>query len=41
MSATERQNLRHSVRALLAEHGLSSEGIWIDGADAITDSGEE
>lgn len=41
MSATERENLRHSVRALLAQYGLSSEGIWIDGVEAISGVGAD
>ena len=39
MSATEREYLRHSVRALLAEYGLSAERICIDGADVVGEVG--
>jgi hypothetical protein len=39
MSATERENLRQSVRALLAEHGLTADSICIDGESAVAGVG--
>jgi len=39
MSATERDNLRQSVRALLAEYGLSGDRVCIDGVDAVAEVG--
>ena len=39
MSATERENLRNSIRALLAEHGLSIDAIAIDGEYSNAESG--
>jgi len=38
MGATERETLRKSIHALLAEHGLSADSICIDGADAVGDN---
>ncbi len=41
MSATDRENLRQSMRALLAEHGLSAEHIRIDGDDFVEMGGDQ